>query len=278
MVRVPRIEQDNAPHRTNAAAQQLPRRPVGKPTACWPRGACYAHHIRTRPLFNTLKRWRRGVDDHFERHDKRTRTSAASEPRERARRRSGARERVQRSPRGEAPRFDTARLSACCHFFALILAFAVGSLVGAWAIRPARPSASKAENYECGAQPIGEAWVQFPVGFYLVALIFLVFDTLAVFLFPWAVTMRALGMGGLKAMSVSSPSWRWPGSTPIGRGFSSGNKAARSPDPGPVLERRSRTCRSGRRITRAAPRPATSTRRFSSRSPRASIAFPAASR
>src|SRR3954453_22127737 len=85
-------------------------------------------------------------------------------------------------------------------FFGLILAFAIGSLGAAWAVRPTRPSASKSENYECGAQPIGEAWVQFPVGFYLVALIFLVFDTLAVFLFPWALTMRALGVDGLKAM------------------------------------------------------------------------------
>ena len=85
-------------------------------------------------------------------------------------------------------------------FFGLILAFAVVSLAGAWAVRPTRPSASKTQNYECGAEPIGDAWIQFPVGFYLVALIFIVFDTLAVFLFPWAVTMRALGSGGLKAM------------------------------------------------------------------------------
>jgi NADH:ubiquinone oxidoreductase subunit 3 (subunit A) len=85
-------------------------------------------------------------------------------------------------------------------FLGFILAFAVVSLVGAWVVRPSRPSASKEENYECGAQPIGEAWVQFPVAFYLVALIFIVFDTLAVFLFPWAVTMRALGMNGLAAM------------------------------------------------------------------------------
>jgi len=85
-------------------------------------------------------------------------------------------------------------------FFGLILAFAAVSLVGARLVRPRRPSAAKAENYECGAQPIGEAWVQFPVGFYLVALIFLVFDTLAVFLFPWALTIRTLGPEGLKAM------------------------------------------------------------------------------
>ncbi len=85
-------------------------------------------------------------------------------------------------------------------FLALILAFAAVSLVGAWFIRPSRSYASKSENYECGAQPIGEAWVQFPVGFYLVALVFLVFDTLAVFLFPWALTIRALGVNGLAAM------------------------------------------------------------------------------
>ena len=85
-------------------------------------------------------------------------------------------------------------------FLALILAFAVASLIAAWVIRPSRGYAAKSENYECGAQPIGEAWVQFPVGFYLVALLFLVFDTLAVFLFPWAVTMRERGVQGLLAM------------------------------------------------------------------------------
>ncbi len=85
-------------------------------------------------------------------------------------------------------------------FLGLILAFGIGSLVAAWAIRPSRAKASTGENYECGAQPIGEAWVQFPVGFYLVALLFLVFDTLAVFLFPWVITMRELGVPGLVAM------------------------------------------------------------------------------
>jgi NADH-quinone oxidoreductase subunit A len=87
-------------------------------------------------------------------------------------------------------------------FFALILGFAGVALGGAWMVRPSRASSSKSksENYECGAQPIGVAWVQFPVGFYLVALMFLVFDTLAVFLFPWALTIRALGVGGLRTM------------------------------------------------------------------------------
>ena len=85
-------------------------------------------------------------------------------------------------------------------FFTLILAFAVVSLAAAWVVRPARPSASKSENYECGAEPIGDAWVQFPVGFYLVALVFILFDALAEFLFPWALALRSLGAGGLTVM------------------------------------------------------------------------------
>ena len=87
-------------------------------------------------------------------------------------------------------------------FFALILAFAFVSLAAAWVVRPARPSASKSENYECGAQPIGDAWVQFPVGFYLVALVFIVCDALAVFLFPWALVLRELGTTALAGMGM----------------------------------------------------------------------------
>ena len=90
-------------------------------------------------------------------------------------------------------------------FLALILAFAVASLIGAWIIRPSRKNAAnvaKAENYECGAEPIGEAWVQFPVGFYLVALLFLVFDTLAVFLFPWVVVYREFKMVAFVEMLI----------------------------------------------------------------------------
>jgi NADH-quinone oxidoreductase subunit A len=87
-------------------------------------------------------------------------------------------------------------------FLGLIVAFAVVSLVAASVLRPARPYFSKLENYECGAEPIGTAWVQFPVGFYLVALIFIVFDALAIFLFPWALVLRGLGMGGVGVMAL----------------------------------------------------------------------------
>jgi len=85
-------------------------------------------------------------------------------------------------------------------YLALIVGFAVVSLAAAWLLRPSRVYSAKIENYECGAQPIGEAWVQFPVGFYLVALVFIVFDALAVFLFPWALALRGLGLWGLATM------------------------------------------------------------------------------
>ena len=85
-------------------------------------------------------------------------------------------------------------------YLGVIVAFAVVSLIAAKVIGPSRPFAAKLESYECGAEPIGSAWIQFPVGFYLVALVFIVFDALAVFLFPWALSLRQLGAWGILAM------------------------------------------------------------------------------
>ncbi len=87
-------------------------------------------------------------------------------------------------------------------FFALIVGFVVASFGLARFVRPSRPDSVKNLNYECGAEPIGTAWVQFPVGFYLVALVFIVFDALAVFLFPWALALRELGVAGLTTMGL----------------------------------------------------------------------------
>ena len=87
-------------------------------------------------------------------------------------------------------------------FLGLIVAFAVVSLGVAAVLRPTRPYGSKLESYECGAEPIGQAWIQFPVGFYLVALIFIVFDALAVFLFPWALVLRGLGLWAIGTMAL----------------------------------------------------------------------------
>jgi NADH-quinone oxidoreductase subunit A len=86
-------------------------------------------------------------------------------------------------------------------FAAFIVAFGVASLVVARVLRPSRPDPVKQMNYECGAVPIGPAWIQFPVGFYLVALVFIVFDALTVFLFPWALVLRSLGLGAFWVMA-----------------------------------------------------------------------------
>jgi NADH-quinone oxidoreductase subunit A len=87
-------------------------------------------------------------------------------------------------------------------YLGIIVAFAVVSLGAARVLRPRRPFFAKLQSYECGAEPVGDAWVQFPVGFYLVALLFIVFDALAVFLFPWVLALRGLGAWGLGAMLV----------------------------------------------------------------------------
>ena len=85
-------------------------------------------------------------------------------------------------------------------YLVVIVAFAVVSLGLARLLSPSRPTAVKLQTYECGSETIGDAWVQFPVGFYLVALLFILFDTLAVFLFPWALSLRGLGVWGLAVM------------------------------------------------------------------------------
>jgi NADH-quinone oxidoreductase subunit A len=85
-------------------------------------------------------------------------------------------------------------------YLGIIIAFAVVSLAVARLLSPRRPNPVKNQTYECGAEPIGQAWVQFPVGFYLVALIFIVFDALAVFLFPWVLALRGLGIQGALTM------------------------------------------------------------------------------
>jgi NADH:ubiquinone oxidoreductase subunit 3 (subunit A) len=87
-------------------------------------------------------------------------------------------------------------------FGLFIVGFAVLSLAAASLLRPSRPDIVKLMNYECGAEPIGPAWVQFPVGFYLVALVFIVFDALAVFLFPWALVLRTVGLSAFWVMAA----------------------------------------------------------------------------
>jgi NADH-quinone oxidoreductase subunit A len=79
-------------------------------------------------------------------------------------------------------------------FLAVVVGFLAVNLVLWWIIRPSRFSEEKLTTYECGENPVGSAWVQFNIRFYVFALIFLVFDVEAVFLLPWAVVFRKLGL------------------------------------------------------------------------------------
>jgi NADH-quinone oxidoreductase subunit A len=71
--------------------------------------------------------------------------------------------------------------------------FVAGGLVFAWLLRPNRPYPSKLTTYECGEVPVGDTRVRFNIRFYVVALVFLIFDVEVVFLFPWAVVYKNLG-------------------------------------------------------------------------------------
>lgn len=70
--------------------------------------------------------------------------------------------------------------------------FASIALVAAWLIRPKRPNPIKADTYECGMETVGTSWVQFRVQYYIYALVFVVFDVEAVFLFPVAAAFNQL--------------------------------------------------------------------------------------
>jgi len=70
---------------------------------------------------------------------------------------------------------------------------AVGMVIGSFFLGPKKPSAFKSVPYECGISPIGGARERFPIKFFLVAMLFIIFDIETIFLYPWAVTYRGLG-------------------------------------------------------------------------------------
>ena len=69
-------------------------------------------------------------------------------------------------------------------------------------VAPKKPGVVKSEAYECGVEAEGDAWIQFRVQYYVFAILFVIFDVEALFLFPWAVVFRSLGLEGLMAMGV----------------------------------------------------------------------------
>lgn len=87
-------------------------------------------------------------------------------------------------------------------FVAIIVVAMPAVLVLAKLIRPSKPSKTKAMAYECGVDPIGDSRGRYTVRFYIIAILFVVFDVETIFLFPWAVQYKALGLFGLVEMLV----------------------------------------------------------------------------
>ena len=77
------------------------------------------------------------------------------------------------------------------------LALVGAALLIAGLISPRSFNPQKGEAYECGIPSRGESWMQFKVGYYLFAILFLMFDVETAFLFPWAVVMHDMGPQGL---------------------------------------------------------------------------------
>ena len=88
-------------------------------------------------------------------------------------------------------------------WFGAIALLLAGLLLGISAlVRPNKPSVEKLTAYESGVDPVGDGWSQSQVRYYIFALLFVVFDVEVIFLYPWAVVFRQLGVFGLVQMGI----------------------------------------------------------------------------
>lgn len=87
-------------------------------------------------------------------------------------------------------------------FLAMAVVFGLVPMLAGAVFGPRRPNAQKNSPYECGFDPTGDARIPFDVRFYLVAILFIIFDLETAFLFPWAVVFRQLGWWGCASMGL----------------------------------------------------------------------------
>jgi len=87
-------------------------------------------------------------------------------------------------------------------FIIVAIVFPLATFAMAWLVRPSRPEPVKLERYECGIESNDEVWGRYSVQYYVIAVLFLIFDVETVFLFPWAVRYRMLGLFGFIEMAV----------------------------------------------------------------------------
>ena len=87
-------------------------------------------------------------------------------------------------------------------FLGIAAAMAVAAVAASYIIARQRPDSEKVSAYECGFDAFDDARSQFDVRFYLVAILFIIFDLEIAFLFPWAISLGAIGMLGFWSMVV----------------------------------------------------------------------------
>ncbi len=87
-------------------------------------------------------------------------------------------------------------------FFVIAGAMAVAILGASYIIAPQRPDSEKLSSYECGFEPFADARGRFDVRFYIVTLLFIIFDLEVAFLFPWAISLREIGVFGFWSMVI----------------------------------------------------------------------------
>ncbi|MDQ5929041.1 MAG: NADH-quinone oxidoreductase subunit [Bacteroidota bacterium] len=84
----------------------------------------------------------------------------------------------------------------------LAVGFVVLTIIGSGKLGPKRRSEAKDRNFECGIESVGNARIPFSVKYFLVAILFVLFDVEVIFLYPWAINFKELGIEGLLKMIV----------------------------------------------------------------------------
>ncbi len=86
----------------------------------------------------------------------------------------------------------TAQFTAALIFLLAAIAFVAFNILLPKLFRPVNPYEDKLSSYECGERPIGHSWIRFNIRFYIIAIIFLIFDVEVLFIIPWAVVYKSL--------------------------------------------------------------------------------------
>ena len=87
-------------------------------------------------------------------------------------------------------------------FLVIALGLSIGFIIINFLFSPKKPDPEKLSSYECGFEPFNDSRMEFDVRFYLVAILFIIFDLEIAFLFPWAISLGAIGILGFVSMMI----------------------------------------------------------------------------